>query len=51
MIDILFDLWNKRFDYNEETADYYNWLKEKGLTSRDNLEKIFGLVNSQSFFN
>lgn len=42
MLDILFDLWIGRFDYNEETAVFYNWLTAKGLTNRENLEKIFG---------
>ena len=42
MINILFDLWYQRYDYNAETADLYNWLTAKGLTKRENLEKIFG---------
>ena len=42
MIDILFDLWYGRYDNNEETAVYYNWLKDKGLTNREVLNELFG---------
>lgn len=50
MIDILFDLWIERFDYNDETTDFYNWLSAKGLTRRESLEKIFGKIGKKPIF-
>ena len=41
-MNILFDLWYERFDYNEETADAYNELKNQGLTNREVLNELFG---------
>ena len=40
-LDILFDLWYGRFDYNEETANIYNQLRNEGLTSNEVLNKLF----------
>ena len=39
--NVLFDLWYGRFDYNEETADTYNRLKNEGLTSKEVLNELF----------
>ena len=40
--DIMFQYWYGSFDYNDETAEDYKFLKENGYLDKEYLDKVFG---------